>query len=242
MVDTVLCAGEEFSYAAPAGYTSYEWSHGPQTASISLVDTGTYTLVARHPCGDASTQLRLTYAPPLIVTLADLPVIPLGERIRLQPQISSGVPEVWQWSPAEGLSCTDCPEPWLMPLQSGEYQLLVQDQYGCIATASVAVIVDASQPNLYAPNAFSPNDDGVNDQWTLYPGPAIDNILALDIYDRWGGSVWQLPAGAAGFPLTGWDGEIAGQPAAAGIYVWSAQIRLINGEVVSLKGEVLLVR
>jgi hypothetical protein len=55
-------------------------------------------------------------------------------------------------------------------------------------------------------------------------------------------SVWQLPTGAADFPLTGWDGKVAGQPAAAGIYVWSAQMRLINGEVVPLKGEVLLVR
>ncbi len=242
IVDTVLCAGEVFSYTAPAGYTSYEWSHGPQTASISLADTGTYTLVARHPCGDASTQLRLTYAPSLAVVLTDLPVIPLGESVRLQPQISSGAPVAWQWSPADGISCTDCPQPWLMPLQSGEYQLLVQDQYGCTATTSISVIVDASQPNIYAPNAFSPNGDGVNDRWTLYPGPAIENIIALEIFDRWGGKVWQLMEGAANFPINGWDGTIDGQPAAAGIYVWSAQISLINGEVVSLKGEVLLVR
>jgi gliding motility-associated-like protein len=242
MVDTVLCAGEVFNYTAPAGYISYEWSHGPQTASISLADTGTFTLVARHPCGDASTQLRLTYAPPLAVALADLPVIPLGERVRMQPQISSGAPVVWQWWPAEGLSCTDCPEPWLTPLQSGEYQLLVEDQYGCTATASVSMVVDASQPKLYAPNAFSPNGDGVNDQWTLYPGPAIDDILDLEVYDRWGSKVWQLLESAANAPLNGWDGKIAGQLAATGVYVWLAQVRLINGEVVLLKGEVLLVR
>lgn len=242
MVDTVLCAGEVFNYAAPAGYTSYEWSHGPQSASISVADTGTYTLVARHPCGDASTQLRLTYAPPLAVVLADLPVIPLGDQVRLQPQISSGNPVAWQWSPAEGLSCTDCPQPWLRPLQSGEYQLLVQDQYDCNATTRVSVVVDASQTKIYAPNAFSPNGDGVNDVWTLYAGPSTEKILALAVFDRWGGTVWQLTEEAANFPIDGWGGIIDGKSAATGVYVWWAEIRLINGEVVALQGEVVLVR
>lgn len=242
MIDTVLCSGESFSFTAPHGYTSYEWSHGPQTASVTLADTGTYTLVARHPCGDASTQLQLTYETPLQLTIpAPAPVV-LGERVRLQPQINNGVPVLWQWSPAEGFSCADCPQPWLMPLESGNFQLLVEDQYGCTASTNVSVIVDASKPNIYVPNAFSPNGDGVNDQWTLYPGPAIDDILALEVYDRWGGKVWQLPEGGTPPSLNGWDGKIAGQLAATGVYVWLAQVRLINGEVVPLKGEVMLVR
>jgi len=56
------------------------------------------------------------------------------------------------------------------------------------------------------------------------------------------GKMWQLTEGATNTPFNGWDGKIAEQFAATGVYVWSAQIRLINGEVVALKGEVLLVR
>lgn len=241
-VDTVLCAGAILAYAAPADYLEYAWSHGPQTAQVTLVDTGTYVLMASHPCGDAVTALRLQYASPLEVNIVPIPSLKLGESQQLQPQIVSGEPVSWAWSPAAGLSCTDCPEPALQPFESGVYELTVTDRYGCTATTSVAVTVTTAEVDLYAPNAFSPNSDGINDTWTIYPGPAISEILEINVFDRWGALVWALPESTAIFPPVGWDGHVNRKPASAGAYVWFAIVKLLNGEQRTFSGELVLVR
>jgi gliding motility-associated-like protein len=67
--------------------------------------------------------------------------------------------------------------------------------------------------NIYFPNAFSPNYDGLNDEFvpqTLYEGP-----YELQIYDRWGKLIF-----TATQPIQGWNGLINGEEANSGTYTW----------------------
>lgn len=97
------------------------------------------------------------------------------------------------WSPSAGLSCDDCPSPIAFPQEDIIYTLEVTNDDGCVATRTVRIIVTPSCvkdiPTI--PNAFTPNNDGINDFYTLGDielcGPMI-----FTVYNRWGNQVYQM--------------------------------------------------
>jgi gliding motility-associated-like protein len=99
----------------------------------------------------------------------------------------------YRWSPSIGLSCDDCPSPLAFPQEDIIYTLEVTNEDGCIATRTVRTIVTPSCikdiPTI--PNAFTPNNDGINDFYTLGDidlcGPMI-----FTVYNRWGNQVYQM--------------------------------------------------
>ena len=96
--------------------------------------------------------------------------------------------------------------------------------------------------NTYIPNAFSPNDDGVNDAFTIYGDRAVKQIRNLKVFSRWGELVFERSEFPAGNPKYGWDGTFRGKELQAGVYVWLAEIELLDGERMSAEGDVLIVR
>ena len=105
----------------------------------------------------------------------------------------------------------------------------------------IRVCVRRESP-VYMPNVFSPNDDGVNDK--LYPqaGPNIKQIDRFEIFDRWGNMVWSAGPFQPNDPLYGWDGKLDGQPMDPAVFVYYVEVTLTTGEVVLLKGDVVLMR
>lgn len=99
----------------------------------------------------------------------------------------------YRWSPSTGLSCDDCPAPLAFPQEDFIYTLEVTNSDGCIAMRTVRIIVTPSCvtdiPTI--PNAFTPNNDGINDFYTLgdidFCGPMI-----FTVYNRWGNQVYQM--------------------------------------------------
>jgi gliding motility-associated-like protein len=83
---------------------------------------------------------------------------------------------------------------------------------------------DSTQPEptdpcvLALPNAFSPNGDGVNDQFGLPLSIACPDLplFELMIYNRWGQNIW-----ATDNPGIRWDGTYQGKQQELGVYVWS---------------------
>ncbi|SER31378.1 T9SS type B sorting domain-containing protein [Neolewinella agarilytica] len=119
----------------------------------------------------------------------------------------------------------------LLALNEGQLFATATSSDGCTVMDSTRVIVLKDRP-VYAPTAFSPNGDGVNDRFRLESGPAVEVVEFLRVYDRWGGLRY------SGDNRPGWDGELA----AAGIYVWVAEVLFVDGERRQLRGDVMLVR
>jgi gliding motility-associated-like protein len=121
-------------------------------------------------------------------------------------------------------------------------QVVITDGLGCRATNAFKLTVDRAVA-VYVPNAFSPNGDGINDVFVLQGDRAqILNVNSLNVFDRWGKQHFGgTDFGANDFDR-GWDGSINGRSAAIGVYVWSAEVMLINGETRLLEGEVTLLR
>jgi gliding motility-associated-like protein len=67
-------------------------------------------------------------------------------------------------------------------------------------------------------------------------------INELQIFDRWGTLVFQNQDFAPNDESLGWDGNFQGQPLNAAVYVYQASVLFSDGETVTFKGDVLLLR
>ena len=83
----------------------------------------------------------------------------------------------YQWTPAEGLSCTDCPNPIATPATTTTYTLVVSDTYGCSIEDEITIEVSESIP---APMVnCDPTTNSISLEWTAVDG-ADDYEINID--------------------------------------------------------------
>src|SRR5581483_401726 len=92
------------------------------------------------------------------------------------------------WSPSAGLSCTTCPDPLATPTVTTTYTVTSTDSNGCEISRTVTIVVELPCADFIVPNVFTPNNDGINDDFVI-------NVLAASSYsitilDRWGSEVY----------------------------------------------------
>ena len=120
------------------------------------------------------------------------------------------------------------------------YTLSVSSEDGCITTDSLLIRV-LKYRNIYAPNVFSPNDDGINDNFTLYTDEApVRQIKSMKIFSRWGEMVFEQSNFPANEPYYGWDGTFLGSEMQLGVFTWMAEVEFIDGQIVTTQGDVLV--
>lgn len=150
----------------------------------------------------------------------------------------------WTWNDTTSLSCTDCINPTASPYASTIYYLEAMNSDGCIASDSLIIKV-IEDYNIYIPNAFTPNGDGVNDLFSVYPGISVSEIASIQVFSRWGELVYYQPAYDPHTPSSfniGWNGLFEGKKMNQNVFVYMIEFRLVNGEPVLLTGDVTLVR
>ncbi|MBX2891529.1 MAG: gliding motility-associated C-terminal domain-containing protein [Saprospiraceae bacterium] len=226
-----------FSYSNDGGQTFSAYSY------LANLSPGLYDLVVRDAYGctaESSVQIDLPFEP--TVALPPHIQVELGEVVQLEPVLNQSVSNIvsWEWSPAEGLSCADCPFPMAKPLRTIVYTLKIVDLNGCDAAAKVMLRVDRRR-FVYAPNIFSPNGDGENETFTIY-GKNVKEIRSLQIYDRWGAEIFQVKNLQANDETRGWDGTFRGKELNPAVFVWQAVIEFEDGEVEVYAGDVTLLR
>jgi len=117
--------------------------------------------------------------------------------------------------------------------ESGFYALTTSLD-NCSTSMSINLVAEDCATQIYVPNAFSPNGDGIND--TFIPLGNFFEILDFKIYNRWGGLAHDDPTQA-------WDGKTETKNHPLGVYVYSLKIRnTLLDEVEFLKGDILLSR
>lgn len=144
------------------------------------------------------------------------------------------------WTPGAYLSCDSCLITKIVPLSTQEYVVTVTDLGGCTARDFLLVVVK-KDTKVYIPNAFSPDGNIVNDNFTLYGDHKVKNIQLMRIYDRWGGLMFEANNIPPNDPQFGWDGRTKGMPVELGVYVYYFEVEFIDGRIESFKGDVNVV-
>jgi gliding motility-associated-like protein len=117
------------------------------------------------------------------------------------------------------------------------------NNFGCSVTDTLHFSAFCNQgEQVYIPNAFSPDGDGINDVF-MVEGRGI-TVKSLKIFNRWGQEVFDggsnFPPGA---PAYGWDGTIHGQKATEDVYVYVAELKCTASDISFFqKGNVTLIR
>jgi len=113
------------------------------------------------------------------------------------------------------------PIEYIAGLMQGTYLFTITDNGGCKLNTEAVELVDDDTECISIPNAFTPNQDGINDTWV------IDNIelfpwALIQVFNRWGQLVFEGKGG--GEP---WDGTWNGNIVPTGSYVYT--VDLFNG-------------
>ena len=238
--NNVVGVGASFAYSVNGGQTFQS------TPNFTNLSPGMYTLVLQDDQGCTVAQTAELDIPayPKVELPANIS-LEIGDSTVFYPVVTAaGAPITgWSWTPATGLSCADCPNPTAIPQQTTFYQLIITDANGCTTTAGVQVFVDKRRW-VYAPNVFSPNDDGVNDWFTLFGNRQLMLIEKLSIFDRWGNMTWAVTDLMPNDETKGWDGKAArgGDKVMPGVFVWTAKVRYLDGTSEVLSGDVTVVR
>ncbi len=147
----------------------------------------------------------------------------------------------WRWDFGNGsTSSSPAPSPQSYPVPGVTVdvfpRLIVQNNLGCFDTAIQKIIVPYSC-YIAVPNAFTPNNDGLNDY--LYPLSAYKAAdLLFRVYNRVGQMIFETRDWTKK-----WDGRFKGQGADPGTYVWILIYTNIDtGKKVQLKGSTILIR
>lgn len=188
---------------------------------------------------------RVEEPPSITISLPTDVTVNLGETWEPQPGLNIPASSIGQvnWTPSGvQIDCDTCLRPVIRPLEDGLYTLSVLDDKGCTATASTFITV-LQRVDVYVPNVFSPNGDGINDVLILFAKPGqIANVRAFNIFSRWGEALFEERDFQPNDPSAGWDGTHRGKIMNPGVYIWWAEVELLNGVREILKGDVMLMR
>lgn len=236
--DATICSGTGAMLSASGG-TTYLWNNGATTSSIIVNPTSTTTYfvtVSNGTCSDNDT---------VVVNVNPSPTAGVSSNVTITQGTSTNLLAAgggtYSWSPTAGLSCTTCANPTATPNQTTDYCVTVSNG-SCADTACVRITVDIVCGELFIPNAFSPNNDGVNDVFRVKVNPDCVLEVQLYVYDRWGEKVFEATSPDAAC-VKGWDGTYNGKALDNAVFVYYLNILLTNGtETQKLKGNVSLIR
>ena len=131
-------------------------------------------------------------------------------------------------------------------LKAGIYTLSILDGEGCLFEKDFDLTATTSTDEecipVFIPNSFSPNNDGINDIFTVFYNPisGVENIISMQVYNRWGALMFQQENFNSN--AGGWDGNFNEKPMDTDVYVYKIRIAFEDGSTQLLSGDVTLLR
>ncbi|MEP7256443.1 MAG: PKD-like domain-containing protein [Ferruginibacter sp.] len=243
-----LCIGESTVLRA-SGANSYLWSPPAGLNRTDIEDptstpnvTTLYRVVGYdgHNCFTDTDFVKITVGPRPTVNIGPDLTLSTGSTVQLNPVTQNGPIINWAWTPSAGLSCTSCPQPTLTITDNRYYVLSVTNNYGCISSDTIFIFTFCKNAQVFIPNAFTPDGDGLNDV-LMVRGKGIF-IKTFRIFSRWGELVFEKTNFNPNDLKYAWDGKIRGVPATPDVFVYTADVICDNGIVYTYKGNSTLLK
>ena len=246
--DFTLCSGEdvELNVINPNATFSYHWEPASaiiegqnSTAILANVDETTTFSVSSISADGCTASDSVTVAisnlsaSSALATASDY-FIALGESTQLT---ATPVGYSYTWSPANSLSNASSATPVATPEENTVYTLSISDAE-CTSTDTVEVRVlniTCGPPNIFVPNAFTPNADGKHEK--LYVRAINLTEVHLAIFDRWGELVFETRS-----LNDGWDGTFKGKAVDPDVFVYYLEAVCAGGEEYFDEGNITVIR
>ncbi|MEP6684576.1 MAG: PKD domain-containing protein [Parafilimonas sp.] len=160
--------------------------------------------------------------------------------VRTQPlQLNATGGIFYHWFPASGLSNAEISNPVATFTDGPDtvfYTVKVSTPEGCFSNDSIKIFIFETQPEVFIPTAFTPNEDGKNDVFRpIIAG--MKQFLYFRVYNRWGQLLFSTSEANKG-----WDGTYNGNRQASGTYIYSVQAIDYTGKPYFKKGTFVLIR
>lgn len=227
---------------SPLGEYSYFWSpedcilrgQGTDRVEIDVTKEKELNVLINHNLLGCETSQSFTIQPfefEFDVDAAPSVNINLGDSVLIF--VVAGQSD-WQYSWSNGSNQS---QQFVSPKKDSTFFVTVTDEYGCVSVAEITIFV--RQPNceedVFLPNAFSPNNDGVND--VLYVRSLFIDEMHLIIYNRWGEEVFSTRD-----INQGWDGTYKGQTLSPDAFAYWLTARCKDNVSITKRGNISLLR
>lgn len=245
----LICYGQTYQLQGSGG-VRYAWTPATYLDNPSLPNptanaarTITYTLSILadvNGCPSLTTDdVTVDVTPPIkIYTYPSDTIAYPGDQVQLKAVSTVPAANIFTWTPILNINNPGISNPIVTGVNIGDsivYKVTARSLAGCIGEAYVRFRVYKG-PDLYVPNAFTPNGDGRND--LFYPFPVgIKEIKYFRVYNRWG----QLMFSSTTL-YKGWDGKFNGADQPGGTFVWMGQAIDKNNKPITKQGTVTLIR
>ena len=207
--DTFLCVGDTLTIGPKSlNSVDYVWNTGSSLSRIDLTEAGTYTLEIskENKCYDSDTILVSDLEVPLLDNIDDI-LLCKSEKIELTIPNSNGQ-VIW--------NNQEIGESYILENIDGKVDVKMTNVCGEDSISFDVSLIDC-YCNLFYPNAFTPNDDNLNDYFR--PTPDCPKLLEfkLQVYNRWGELIFETTD--INEP---WDGSYQNNRCQDGVYFWTS--------------------
>ena len=227
--DAVVCLNQSDTLDAGTGYQAYLWQDNSTRQYHKILQSGIYsvTVTDTNGCrGSDSVLIKEIDKAPHGFLISDTAICPY-ETIQLSPNSLGFSSYLWNngnTNPSVSIS------------SPGIYSLTVTNNNGCLGTESVSVNQKICRNKILFPNAFTPDNNGLNDLFK----PFVEGSLSyyqLTIYNRWGQEVFNSTTAAKG-----WNGIYKNQQQNQGSFTWVCTFQFTGELKQTNKGTLYLIR
>ena len=236
--DTTLCPGETILLSSPSIFYDVQWQDGSGMLHLVVNRPGIYTLQLSNDCGIISDEIEVSYDTHIPQLNLDASV-PWCEGDVITLDASQSFAAAYMWNTGAITSSVDITLPGLysievtVPCSTTSQEIEVYPDTDCF-------VVDVHN-EIYVPNVFSPDGDGINDVFAMSFGSDLQvTAMTGAIFDRWGNLVYG--SDAISFE---WDGFFADEAMMPGVYAYLIRCTYLEGSVEKervFKGDVTIVR
>ncbi len=222
--DTTICEGQSITLKSFTANATYSWQDGSNSVDYLVKKAGQYFVWVNLDNCKASDTINVMQKAIPYFSLGNDSAICTGEKYVLAPKLTTDAAFLWQ----DGSTA-----PSFIVTHEGIYKLTATNECGSYGDE---ITITKGLCNILMPNAFSPNNDGLNDVFKVKYPFAVSNFHFM-VTNRWGQTVFETND-----IHVGWNGTFKGAPPLEGIYAWVISFTDINNKSQQIKGAVTLLK
>jgi len=202
----------------------YQWSNGANSANLNNVPAGNYnlTVIDANGCSSTINMTIVDAQMPVANFIAKPSITTIEDPMIYFQNLSSGA-SIYYWDFGDGYYSVEESTTHMYNEPNDYYVILyATDQYGCTDTVGGEIII-RDIFTFYLPNAFTPNENDLNEQYTIIGNNIDPSDFEMRIFDRWGKEIFYTTD-----INQGWDGYFKGEPVPDGVYVVRVSFKILG--------------